>query len=171
MLTWQPLVSRQLFQPHCTSADISRPLARSRVVTGTHPPALLSPGCQTPRTPGVPSLLTAIALQLSPCTQQPDTKKSLNKGILLKKCLRVLGGRPVLLGDNSGPGELEGLLMCVISSCGWAVLAVHASLIHTRSASCWAWRATCVFVSPSVPHSFIHSVANMLKNNDKPPLC
>lgn len=61
MLTWQPLVSRQLFQPHCTSADISRPLARSRVVTGTHPPALLSPGCQTPRTPGVPSLLTAIA--------------------------------------------------------------------------------------------------------------
>lgn len=141
MLTWQPLVSRQLFQPHCTSADISRPLARSRVVTGTHPPALLSPGCQTPRTPGVPSLLTAIALQLSPCTQQPDTKKSLNKGILLNECLRVLGGRPVLLGDNSGHrGVRRPVNVChQLLWMGGSHCACKPDPHH--SASCWAWRA------------------------------
>lgn len=97
---------------------------------------------------------------LCPCARQPDTKKSLNKGILMSECLRVLGGRPVfpchvLLRDTSGLRESEGLFMCVTTSCGWAVLTVHATLIHTCSVSCCACRAECFFVSFSVSHSFI----------------
>ncbi|EDM02714.1 3-hydroxyanthranilate 3,4-dioxygenase, isoform CRA_c [Rattus norvegicus] len=69
-----------------------------------------------PRTPVVPLSPNSPTLSArcipSSCACQPNTKKSLNKGLLLNQCLGVLGGRPVLpchvlLRDTSDHRELE----------------------------------------------------------------